>query len=216
MTGRGSRLRVRELRAARSMSMRGCAPRAIAEVRDNRVMTKQNLPEVWLRGPLPDIAPLLQPVAHGLLQCREEVTAHVPGLTPEQIWITPFGAASVGFHVRHAAGSLDRLFTYARGEQLSAAQRAALVSEGAPDLGPNIAPRLVAAFDEAVEQALAQLRATDEATLLASRGVGRAQLPSTVLGLLFHAAEHTQRHIGQLVTTVRVIVGSASTPQSAV
>lgn len=173
-------------------------------------MTSENLPEVWLRGPVPDVPRLLQPVAHGLMQCREEVTTQVAGLTPDQIWLAPFGAASIGFHLRHAAGSLDRLFTYARGEQLSAAQRAALVSEGAPDLAPNAGPRLVAAFDEAVERALAQLRATDESTLLAARGVGRAQLPSTVVGLLFHAAEHTQRHVGQLVTTVRVVLGSTS------
>jgi uncharacterized damage-inducible protein DinB len=186
----------------------------IVRVRDNRWMTKQSQPEVWLRGPVPDVAPLLQPVAHCLLQCLEEVNAHVTGLTPEEIWMTPYGAASIGFHVRHAAGSVDRLFTYARGEQLSAAQRAALVGEQAPDLAPNAGPRLVAAFDEAVEQALAQLRSTDPSALLEFRGVGRAQLPSTVLGLLFHAAEHTQRHVGQMVTTVRVVMGSRAQPES--
>jgi len=162
------------------------------------------LPEVWLRGPLPDIPPLLQPVAHGLLQCREELHAHVPGLTSERIWVQPWGAASIGFHVRHAAGSLDRLLTYARGEQLSTAQRAALAAEPHPDLAPNPAGRLLAIFDEAIERALDQLRQTDQATLLDARGVGRAQLPTTVIGLLFHAAEHTQRHVGQVVTTIRI------------
>jgi hypothetical protein len=163
------------------------------------------LPEVWLRGALPDIPGALQPVAHSLLQCREEVAAAVPGLTAEQIWTSPFGAASIGFHLRHAAGSLDRLFTYARGEGLSPAQHAALAHEGAADLAPHPGPRLVAAFHDAVEAALAQLRATDEATLYEFRGVGRARLPSTVIGLLFHGAEHTQRHIGQLVTTARIV-----------
>lgn len=172
-------------------------------------MAKKNPPEVWLRGPVSGIPPLLQPVAHSLLQCREEVTAHVTGLTPEQIWTSAFGAASIGFHLRHAVGSLDRLFTYARGEQLSPAQHASLAGEGAPDLAPNAGPRLVAAFDEGVEKALAQLRSTDESGLMDGRGVGRAQLPSTVLGLLFHAAEHTQRHVGQLVTTIRVVRGAA-------
>lgn len=163
------------------------------------------LPEVWLRGQIPDVPALLQPVAHGLIQCREELTARVTGLTPDQIWAKPFGAASVGFHARHAAGSLDRLFTYARGEPLSSAQRAALAAEEHPDFASNIDRQLVAAFDDAVERALAQLRATSETTLLDARGVGRAQLPSTVLGLLFHAAEHTQRHVGQLVTTAKAL-----------
>jgi uncharacterized damage-inducible protein DinB len=161
--------------------------------------------EAWLRGPVPAIPALLQPVAHGLLQCREEMSARVAALTPEQMWARPAGAASVGFHARHAAGSLDRLFTYARGEQLSPAQQAALAAEEQPDLAPEVANRLVTAFDDAVERALAQLRTTDETTLLDTRGVGRARLPSTVIGLLFHAAEHAQRHVGQLVTTAKML-----------
>jgi len=161
-------------------------------------------PEAWLRGPVPGIPALLQPVAHALLQCREELTATLDGLTPQQIWERGHGAASVGFHARHAAGSLDRLFTYARGNALSPAQLATLSSEGAPDPAPDAAA-LVAAFDAAVERALAQLRETDETRLTEPREVGRARLPSTVLGLLFHAAEHTQRHIGQLVTTSMIV-----------
>ena len=164
-------------------------------------------PEVWLRGALPDVAPLLQPVAHSLLQCRLELRATVPTLSPTELWVTPSGAASAGYHVRHAIGSLDRLFTYARGEQLSHDQLAALREEGRMDEREGIQQILVAEFDEAVERALAQLRATDPATLLEPREVGRARLPSTVLGLLFHAAEHTQRHIGQLATTAKVVRG---------
>ena len=167
-----------------------------------------NAPEVWLRGPIPDVPALLQPVAHSLLQSREELHATLAGLSPGDVWITPGGAASVGFHARHAAGSLDRLFTYARGEQLNAAQKAALAAEGQPDLRPQVVAGLLAEFDAAVERALAQLRTTDESTLTQARGVGRGQLPSTVVGLLFHAAEHTQRHMGQLMTTARVIQGN--------
>ncbi len=166
-----------------------------------------NDPEVWLRGPIPGVPALLQPVAHSLLQSREELHATLAGLSPGDVWITP-GGASVGFHARHAAGSLDRLFTYARGEQLNAAQKAALAAEGQPDLRPQVVAALLAEFDAAVDGALAQLRTTDESTLTQVRGVGRGQLPSTVVGLLFHAAEHTQRHMGQLMTTARVIQGS--------
>src|SRR5918995_6994432 len=129
-----------------------------------------NAPEVWLRGPIPEIPPLLQPVAHSLLQSREELHAALAGLSPADVWTTPGGAASVGFHARHAAGSLDRLFTYARGEQLNAAQKAALAAEGQPDLRPQVVAGLLAEFDAAVERALAQLRTTDEASLTLARG----------------------------------------------
>src|SRR5258705_7461852 len=119
---------------------------------------------------------MLQPVAHALLQCREEMTATLTALAPAQSWERPNGAASIGFHVRHAAGSLDRLFTYARGEQLSVAQQAALAAEARPDLAATVGVALVAAFDEAVERAFEQLQKTSETTLLDARGVGRARL----------------------------------------
>ena len=162
-------------------------------------------PEVWLRGPIENVAPMLQPVAHSLLQCRSEVRGILPDLAPAQLWARPGGAASVGYHVRHTIGSLHRLLTYARGEPLSAAQLAALREEGRPDERDGIQNALVTEFDAAVERALAQVSATDPSTLLEPREVGRARLPSTVLGLLFHAAEHTQRHVGQLVTTAKVV-----------
>ena len=165
----------------------------------------QSQPEVWMRGPLQGYSPLLQPVAHSLLQSLEEVRAHLPGLTPEELWTRPQGAASIGYHVRHAAGSLDRLLTYARGELLSDAQLTALKAEAEPDMDVDAGPRLIARFAEAVERALDQVRHTPEASLAEVRGVGRAQLPSTVIGLLFHAAEHTLRHVGQMVTTIKII-----------
>ena len=161
-------------------------------------------PEVWLRGPLPDVPPLLQQVAHSLLQCREEMDAVVPSLTGEELRARPGGAASVEYHVRHAAGSLDRLLTYARGEQLSDAQRDALAAETAPSVA-STGIEVATIFTAAVEHALAQVRHTPESALLQPREVGRGRLPSTVLGLLFHAAEHTQRHIGQMVTTAKIV-----------
>ena len=161
-------------------------------------------PEAWLRGPVDGVPPLLQPVAHALMQIREELDALVSPLTPAQLWHEPGGAASVAFHVRHAAGSLDRLFTYARGEMLNDLQKSALARESERS-ETMTATELLAAFVAQVALALEQLRATDEGTLLDARRVGRAQLPSTVLGLLFHAAEHTQRHAGQIATTARMV-----------
>lgn len=162
-------------------------------------------PEVWLRGPLPGVPPLLQPVAHSIVQCRHEIAATVAPLAPELIWARPGGAAAIGYHARHAAGSLDRLFTYARGEALTRSQLTELASEDRPDLEEGAGPRLVSIFETIAERSLAQLARTQEAELLAPREVGRAKLPSTVIGLLVHAAEHTQRHVGQLVTTARIV-----------
>lgn len=168
-----------------------------------------NRPEVWMRGPVDGYAPELQPVVHSLLQAIEDVEGATAGLTPEQLWTKPGGAASVGFHAKHLAGALDRLFTYARDEPLTADQKAALGSEGDPGSPPADAAALVAHVRAGVDVALAQLRATVPADLLTARGVGRARLPTTVLGLLFHAAEHSTRHAGQLITTAKIVRGMA-------
>jgi predicted enzyme related to lactoylglutathione lyase len=163
--------------------------------------------EAWLRGPLPDLAPELQPAAHALVQARDEIARAADGLTPTQLWVRPGDAASVGYHLRHAAGALDRLLTYARGEQLTGEQRAFLKAEGEPGDSAADGAALAAAVHEAVERALAQYRATPVETLGDAREVGRGKLPSTVRGLLFHAAEHTQRHAGQAITTAKIVRG---------
>ena len=160
-------------------------------------------PEVWLRGPLEDVITELQPVVHSLMQVREEIAA-AASLTPEQLWARPGGAASIGFHLMHLAGSLDRLLTYAHGRPLNAAQRAALEAEGREHPSTS-AETLVSLALNAIDAAIAQVRGTALCTLDEPRGVGRARLPSTVLGLLFHAAEHAQRHSAQILTTRKVI-----------
>jgi len=167
-------------------------------------------PEVWLRGPLPDVPLLLQPVAHALMQAREEIEAQLLHFPDGLLWERPAGVASVGFHLQHLRGVLDRLFTYARGQALSPQQLDYLALEGKPIEREGLTAELVLAFGNQVDQALAQLKETDEQSLTEYRGVGRAQLPSTVLGLLVHAAEHTQRHVGQLLVTARVLLGAGS------
>ena len=162
-------------------------------------------PEVWLRGPMPDYIDELQPVAHSLLQVREEITraAAVPAA---QLWARPGGAASIGFHLKHLAGSLDRLLTYASGRQLTAAQHAHLVAEE-QDTGES-AETLVRLAQAAIDRALTHVKTTPPCTLDEAREVGRNRLPSTVLGLLFHAAEHAQRHSAQILTTSKIIGAS--------
>jgi len=164
--------------------------------------------EVWQRGPLPGIIPMLQPVAHALLQAREEINDYMDDFPIELLWQRPAGMASTGFHLQHLSGVLDRVFTYARGEGLSEFQFARLAEEGKDSAEGYTVADLVNRFNKQVDFALAQIKSTDASTLPDYRGVGRAGLPSTVIGLLFHAAEHTMRHVGQLMVTVAVVKNS--------
>jgi hypothetical protein len=148
-------------------------------------------------------------VAHSILQSLEDAEAVLGTLAPEDLWKSPGGAATIGFHVRHMAGSLDRLFTYARGDALSEEQRAALKAEREPALHLTAA-EMLAGLAHASEHALSQLRSTAEATLDDPRYVGRDRLPSSVRGLLHHAGEHMARHAGQLVTTAKILSGEAT------
>jgi uncharacterized damage-inducible protein DinB len=161
-------------------------------------------PEVWLRGPLQGIPALLQPVAHALLQAREEVNELMTDFPDKLLWEKPAELASPGFHLQHMAGVLDRLYTYAKDEQLNQQQLDYLMAEGKNadvKLG-----NLLEYFNRQVDIAIKQLSGTDEASLTEVRGVGRANVPSTVIGLLVHSAEHTMRHVGQLLVTVKVLL----------
>jgi len=161
--------------------------------------------EVWLRGPIDGVPPLLQPVAHALLQAREEVEAMMTGFPEIFLWVKPSGMASPAFHLQHLTGVLDRLFTYARGEMLTPVQSEYLSLEGREtDHAPGL-DALLTNFHKQVDKAIEQLKATDETTLTEARGVGRSQIPSTVIGLLTHAAEHVMRHTGQLLVTSRLL-----------
>jgi uncharacterized damage-inducible protein DinB len=160
--------------------------------------------EWWQRGPIEGVPFVLQPVAHILLQVRESVAELVAGLTLDEWNARPAGVASTAFHVRHIAGVIDRLFTYARGEALVESQFEALRSEGAVMDEAGIAVALEA-LSGRVDRAIAELRQVDPATLGDFRAVGRARLPSTVVGCLVHGAEHAMRHVGQLSVTTRIV-----------
>lgn len=161
--------------------------------------------EPWLRGPLPGIAGLLQPAAHALVASLEDVERAVADLGDAQVWRNPGNAASLGFHLLHLSGSTDRLLTYARDEPLSELQQIQLQREKAPGEPPPALDALLAAWRLTVDNALTQLARMTDDQLLQPRFVGRARLPSTVVGLVFHAAEHAQRHTGQLIATARIL-----------
>ncbi|MDB4914581.1 MAG: metal-dependent hydrolase [Gemmatimonadetes bacterium] len=163
-----------------------------------------NTTEWWQRGPVGGVPAVLVPVAHILLQVRESVGELVEGLTEEQWNARPGGVASPAFHLRHIPGVVDRLFTYARGELLAEGQFIALRGEG-DHLAAQDVSRAMEILDTRIEAAVEELRTVDVATLGDFRGVGRAQLPSTVMGCLVHGAEHAMRHVGALSVTVRVL-----------
>ena len=160
--------------------------------------------EVWQCGPIENIPALLQPVAHALLQARNEVAEMTENFPDNLLWARLADTASPAFHLQHLTGVLDRVFTYAKGEMLNEQQFAFLAAEGNADSTITVAD-LVAQFAKQVNIALAQLAITDENTLTEERFIGRQKLPTTVIGLLFHAAEHTMRHTGQLYVTIKVL-----------
>lgn len=161
-----------------------------------------SLPEPWLRGPIPDVNPLLAPILYAFQQAREDLARFTEGLTGGQIWATPHGMGSVGFHIRHIAGSTGRLTTYLQGRDLSEEQMEALHREETR-IGPG-RDELLAELDRSFRDAETVVRSLDPAMLAEVRTVGRQRLPATVIGLLTHIAEHTQRHVGQAIGAARL------------
>ena len=166
---------------------------------------QQNL-EVWMRGPIEGISAILQPVAHALLQVKEDIPKLFNSEDDQYIWIKPFGMASSAFHVLHIIGVIDRMFTYAAGKSLSEKQFEYLDKENSPNQDISV-DEMLDNLNHAVERAINDLKAIDDITLTEERFIGRKMIPTTQLGLLFHAAEHAQRHYGQLLVTIKTVRG---------
>lgn len=163
-------------------------------------------PEAWLLGRVEGVSDAMMPVAHSLVQARRELLMLQEELITTEFLASPGGAASIGFHIAHINGSLDRLFSYARGEQLTLSQRNYLEHEDAIAHNTGVNELVVAARDR-IDHCLEHLTTIPDEKLHEPRPVGRDELPSTVIGLLFHAAEHTTMHVGQIRTTLKVIRG---------
>ena len=160
--------------------------------------------EAWLNGKLDGFTPISMPAAHALAQAIVDLRRFAADLSDEEINARPNGAPSIAFHLRHIAGSLDRLLTYARGEQLNQAQFDFLRSENSDDSETNAAGLIEKAVAE-INLALDVLKNVSSESLFEERFVGREKLPTNVFGLLFHIAEHTARHVGQVVTTTKIV-----------
>jgi uncharacterized damage-inducible protein DinB len=175
-------------------------------------MTESNMPEPWLRGTLTDVPAVIRGVIHALELTHEDILRWCEGLIDEEINARPSGIAPVAFHLRHIPRSIDRLLTYAEGGQLSAAQLTAMKTELAPNAKHDA---LFAEFNNGIEQAVARIRAMDPNNIEENRKVGRKQLPTTVGGLLVHVADHTQRHVGQAITTAKIVTAARHESRSA-
>src|ERR1700731_198504 len=167
-------------------------------------MSENRLPEPWLRGTLTEVPAVQRAVLHALELAEEDVKRWCGGLSDEEVNGRPYGLAPVAFHLRHIARSLDRLLTYAEGQQLSGGQMDALKEELAPGA---IAEVVVAEVRAGLGEAERRIRLIAPKPHEEPRGVGRKELPSSVAGLLIHCAEHAQRHAGQAVTTAKVVMG---------
>jgi uncharacterized damage-inducible protein DinB len=147
-------------------------------------------------------------VIHALELAAEDVALWCKGLSDDELELRPLGLPSVGFHLRHIARSLDRLLTYAEGQQLSERQLQALKTEMDGGAGRET---LLMEFAEGIEVAVRRVLAISEKSYEQPRVVGRKKLPTSVGGLLIHCADHTQRHVGQVVTTVKVVTAMRAT-----
>ena len=169
--------------------------------------------EPWLRGTYSELPAVLRAILHAFDLAREDVVRWADDLTESELHATPFGLTAISFHMRHIARSLDRLLTYAEGNQLDSEQLTALKTE----LDPGISrEELLAEFHQGLDRAAGRVRAFASADLEQPRGVGKKQLPTSVGGLLVHLADHTQRHTGQIVTTAKLIKATSERAPAAV
>ena len=160
-------------------------------------------PEPWMRGTLTEFPAEQRAVLHALELAKEDIAKWCTPLTQEEFRARPYGLASVAFQLRHIAGSLDRLLTYAEGNSLNAAQLKTLATEMLPEGSKE---EILAEFEAGLRAAERRVRAIDPSSWSQAREVGRKKLPTTVAGLLIHCAEHTQRHVGQAITTAKVLL----------
>lgn len=169
-------------------------------------MATENLPEPWLRGTPEGIDPLIAPILFSFQMAREDLTRFTEGLTPTQVWAQPYGTSPLGFQLRHIAGSVSRLMAYVEGRQFDASELARMKGETEPPSDPANEPldRLLAAVEESLSRAEQAVRVIDPSALRQHREVGRKKLPTTVIGLLVHIAEHTQRHVGEAISAAKL------------
>jgi len=175
----------------------------MSELQTKAVPAQQ--PEPWLRGTLPEVPAVARGVLHALELAREDANRWCESLSENELHARPFDLPSIAFQLRHIGGSIDRLLTYAEGNQLTGEQIAVMKAEMDPGASRGT---LFAEFEQGLDSAAGRVRALAATDFEQPRGVGKKQMPTSVGGLLVHLADHTQRHVGQLVTTAKVLLAS--------
>ncbi len=165
-------------------------------------MTNTPYLEPWLRGTHTEAPAVARAVLHALELALDDITKWTAGLTDDEAHAAPLGLPPVAFHLKHIARSVDRILTYAEGGQLSGEQMAALKAEQG---GAETLAELLGEVEASFANADGRIRTLATADPQTPRGVGRKQLPITLGGALVHVADHTQRHVGQVVTTAKVL-----------
>ena len=184
---------------SRSQTRRISTTKKVSETNDNFMII-----EPWLNGAINGMPKMLMPAAHALMQAQEDITRYASNLTFEELWMKPNGVPSAGFHLLHINGSIDRLLTYTKGEVLSPKQFEFLKREQENEQ-TETAESLIQAVNNRISEILNFMRSLPEAEYFADRFVGRARLKTNVFGLIFHIAEHTQRHVGSLIVVSKII-----------
>jgi len=161
--------------------------------------------EPWLRGTHTDVPAAGRAVLHALELALDDLTKWTAGLTDAEVHAQPLGLTPIAFHLRHIARSTDRILTYAEGEQLSAEQLGLLKSEQSWEGKQETLAELLAEVEVAFTDAAERIRVLATANLDTPRFVGRKLLPTSIGGAMIHVADHTQRHVGQVVTTAKVL-----------
>jgi uncharacterized damage-inducible protein DinB len=161
--------------------------------------------EPWLRGTHTDVPAAGRAVLHALELALDDLAKWTAGLTDAEVHVQPLGVTSIAFHLRHIAGSADRILTYAEGEQLSPEQLAALKAESASEGEQESLAELLAAVETAFSNAAERVSMLATANLDTPRAVGRKQLPTSIGGAMIHVADHTMRHVGQVITTAKTL-----------
>ena len=166
-------------------------------------MEKSKLPEPWLRGTLTDVPPVQRAILHALELAKEDLERWCGNLSDEQLDARPGDIAPIAFHIRHIARSMDRLLTYAEGKPLISHQISEMKSEMDPGATRD---QIFVELSRALQEGAVRVQAFSPNDFSQPRSIGRQQLPTTLGGLLVHVADHTQRHVGQAITTAKIVL----------
>ncbi len=143
--------------------------------------------EPWLAGKHADLDPIRRLLACSLEHCLGDLRKWTPDVPTD----------AQAFQLRHIAGSVDRLWTYALGGTISPAQLDVLAVESS---GPTDREPLLDLVAETFSRVTREMRMMEDIDYRDSRYVGRQRVEVPLGLLLGHIAEHTQRHTGQLIT----------------